>query len=162
MDKEIVSFCQVEIEICPKRNVEWKLPKIEYFLVLGNGVEFDFGACEQSGTTMGIQPKINHFSNVNYTPSSLIYTACIPSKIPVFNYHFVVKRVVDESLTAFIVAYSVQLLRYFQQASRLPPFLWLRLLYLIYFFCPIYRTEKVRAGDIFEQCSNFKLYKHYT
>ena len=36
------------IEICPKGNVEWKLPKIEYFLVLGNGdgVEFDFGACE--------------------------------------------------------------------------------------------------------------------
>ena len=32
--------------------------------ILG-GIEFDFGACEWSGTTMYIQPKINHFINVN-------------------------------------------------------------------------------------------------
>lgn len=40
----------MEIEICPKGNVEWKLVKIEYFFGFGEwggySVEFDFGACE--------------------------------------------------------------------------------------------------------------------
>lgn len=61
------------IEICPKESVEWELPKIEYFLVLGNGIEFDFGAYEWSGTTMGIQPKINPFLNVNIPPRQAYY-----------------------------------------------------------------------------------------